>query len=153
MLLLALLACLPVPSPDLRRPAALVVLQGGDTTGVDVKVCTWSTRHSARDGCDNQAAGMTAVDGIGVPEWSVFPLVLKGKSPAWADLFAACHGDTAVGSMTRLPGYAPTWDETVTVTLGKTQKMGESSVADVDLDTLHWLEGAVCAGTVPVKAD
>jgi hypothetical protein len=154
LLLLSLLtACLPVPSPDLRRPATLVVIEGGDTTGVTVRACTWSTRHSPLDGCENFEDGMPAVDGIGVREWSTFPLILKGRSPAWADIFAACRGTTALGSVTRLPGFAPKWDDTVHVVIGSTTKMGVSSVADIDDATMKQLEAGICAGTIPLKAD
>lgn len=151
MLLLALLACLPVPSPDLRRPATLVVLDGIEPAGVTVRVCTWSTRHAPLEGCENVLDGIPAVDGIGVREWSTFPLVLKGKSPAWADIFVACRDGAALGGAIRLPGIAPKWDDTVHIKAGETSKTGVSSLADIDDPTAKALGAAVCAGTIPIK--
>jgi hypothetical protein len=149
VLLLAVLACIPVPSPDLRRPATLVVVDQG-TPDLVVKACTWTTRHSPLDGCENFVDGMAAVDGIGVREWSTFPLILKGRSPAWADVFVACRGTESAGAMVRLPGYAPSWDETIHITLGETKKMGESSVAHLELDVAAKLASGLCAGTIPL---
>ena len=94
---------------------------------------------------------MPAVDGIGIPEWSTFPLILRGQSPAWADIFVACRDGASVGATFRLPGFAPAWDETVHLTLGQTTKRGVSSLADIDDTTAGQLQAGLCAGTIPLK--
>ncbi len=155
-LLLTLLGCLPLPLPDLRRPAALVVFEEAaaeDLAGVQVRVCTWSTRRELAEGCGDVMDGIPATDGVGVREWSAFPLVLRGRSPAWADIFVACRDGKVAGTHIRLPGFAPKWKAQVSIRLGETVKMGVSTVADISDAEAAALGDALCAGTVALYED
>jgi hypothetical protein len=154
MLLLAILACLPLPAPDFRRPAALVVFKGEPATGLTVKVCTWGTRQSPLEGCDNLAVGQDTVDGVGVPEWSVFPLVLGTESPLWGDAFVACEGDKPRGATLRLPDLQVKWDDKVEIVLDSpSTQWGARPGASVPEDTVQALATGLCAGTMKGKGE
>ena len=154
MLLVSLLGCLPLPTPDFRRPASLVVLEGGDSAGLTAKVCTWSTRNSPLDGCANLTDGVVAVDGIGVPEWSVFPLMLTTESPLWGDAFVACEGTKPRGATIRLPDLQVKWDDTVKIALDQPPThWGAPPGRDLPDATIDELAAKMCAGTAKVLAE
>ena len=151
MLLLAQLACLPIPAPDFRRPATLVVLTGSPAPDAKVRVCTWSTRHSLGDGCDNVTDSMAAVDGIGVPEWSTFPLVLGTESPLWADAFVVCVGTTPRGVTLRLPDLSVQCDAKLEIAVDSPPiRWGAPPGLVLGDDEVSVLAKALCDGTVTV---
>ena len=147
--LLLLLACLP--APDFRRPATLVTFEGPVPPGVTVRVCTWSTRHGPLEGCENLTDGMPAVDGIGVPEWTEFPLRLGMQSPYWADVFVACEGARPRGATARLPDLPGKHDAELVVKLDQPPPVwGASKQRGIDEATLSTLLSRLCEGTVPL---
>lgn len=145
-MILALAACLPLPAPDFRRPAALVVIEG-ESAGVSVRTCTWSTRHSPLEGCEDITDGMPAEGGIGIPEWAPWPLVLGTESPRWADAFVACKEGKFRGAMLRLPGIPVKWKAQVDLRLDHIDRLGASARIDLDDATATELGGRLCAGT------
>lgn len=154
LLVLLSAACIPVPAPDFRRPAALVKLEGTVPPGLTVKVCTWSTWHPPSEGCGDITDGMPAVDGIGVPEWSTFPLVLGMESPLWADAFVACDGPTPRGVTLRLPDLQVKYDADVVIRLdAPPTKWGASATRDVDAAAVAALAADLCAGRAILRKD
>ncbi len=146
-MLLTLLACLPLPLPDFRRPAVLSTFQGSATPGMTVRVCTWSGQHPLTDGCDNITDGMPAVDGIGIPEWSPFPLVLGLESPLWSDLFVACDGDRPRGVTLRLPDLPVKHDDDLVIVLdAPPTRWGANARNDVDDASVAAVSADLCAG-------
>lgn len=151
MLLFTALACLPLPVPDFRRPASFITFEGGVPAGITVRACTWSMWHTPDQGCDNLADGEPAVDGIGVPEWTDFPLVLGLEPPYWADAFVACEGARPRGMTLRLPDLQVKHDAEVAIVLdGPTTKWGASPARDIDDAAAASLAAGLCAGTVPL---
>lgn len=152
MLLLALQACLPLPLPDIRRPATFLVFSGDAPADLRVEACTWSTRHSPLEGCENLASGMPAVDGIGVPEWDAFPLVLRTESPMWGDIFVACEGDTPRGATLRLSDLQVKWDAKVEIVLDAPPTVwGEPPAGGPADAVVGELMGQLCAGTASLR--
>lgn len=148
MWLLLAQACLPLPLPDIRRPATFVVLTGERAEAVRIEACTWSGRHSPLDGCDNLTSGMPAVDGIGVPEWDEFPLVLRTESPLWGDIFVACEGATPRGATLRLSDLQVKWDAKVEVVLDAEPTVwGAPPAGGPPEAVVRELMGQLCAGT------
>ena len=151
MLLPFALGCLPLPAPDFRRPAALVVFSGEAPVGLTARVCTWSTRHALLEGCDNLTVGVPAVDGVGMAEWSVFPLVLGAESPLWADLFVACDGATPRAETLRLPDLQVKWDASVDLAVDQPPvHWGGRPGHDVDDAEVATAAAAICAGSMKV---
>ncbi len=154
MLLLTLTACLPLPLPDLRRPASFLVIKGDAPPGVVIRACTWSTRNSALDGCGNITDGMAAVDGIGVPEWVEFPLVLRTESPMWGDIFVLCDGVTPRGATLRLSDLQVKWDAKVEIVLDSAPTVwGEPPSGGPAKEVIAELTADLCAGTALVRTD
>lgn len=154
MLFLTLSACLPLPLPDLRRPAAFLVVIGDAPPGLTIRACTWSTRNSALDGCGNITDGMPAVDGIGVPEWVEFPLVLRTESPMWGDIFVACDGTTPRGATLRLSDLQVKWDAKVEVVLDVAPTVwGEPPAGGPPKEVIAQLMTDLCAGTATLRSD
>jgi len=152
MLTLLLGGCLPLPLPDFRRPATLIVLKGEASAGLSVQACTWSTRFPLSEGCDNITAGMPALDGIGIPEYDEFPLVLGLDSPLWGDLFVACEGPKPRGVTLRLPDLAVKWDAAVDILLdAPSTRWGEQArnpIAEADVQAMA---AALCGGTARLR--
>jgi hypothetical protein len=156
MLLLLLLSagCLPLPLPDFRRPATLVVFVGEAPADLTVQACTWSTRAPLSEGCADITAGMPALDGIGVPEYDAFPLVLGLDTPLWGDLFVACEGTRPRGATLRLPDLAVKWDAKLEIVLdAPSTRWGEQASRPVAEADVQALAAALCAGTARVRAD
>lgn len=152
LILAPILACLPLPVPDIRRPAALVVLVGPNQDQVTVRACTWSTRASPLDGCDNVTDGMPALDGIGVPEWTEFPLVLESQSPMWGDIFVACEAGRPRGATLRLPDLRVKWDAAVEVKLdAPATHWGTPPGRDIPDATVARLSADLCAGRARLR--
>lgn len=149
---LLLSACLPLPLPDIRRPATLIVFSGERSEGLTVRACTWSTHHSPLEGCHNIENGETALDGIGVPEWSEFPLVLRSESPMWGDIFVACEGEKARGATLRLSDLRVKWDAKVEVVLdAPATHWGVPPGRDISQEVVDELSAALCAGSARVR--
>lgn len=152
MLLLLLGACLPLPLPDFRRPATLIVFSDASAPGLTVQVCTWSTHFPLAEGCDNIEAGMPALDGVGVPEYDTFPLVLRLDTPLWGDLFVACEGPKPRGATLRLPDLRVKWDAAVEIVLdAPSTRWGEQAknpIAEADVERMS---SALCAGTAKLR--
>ena len=130
------------------------MLSGERTEGVTIRTCTWSTRHSPQEGCDNITDGMAAVDGIGVPEWSEFPLVLGAQSPLWGDIFVACEEHLPRGATLRLPDMPVKWDETVEVKLdAPATRWGERPGGELAEAVVAELSAELCAGTARVRGE
>lgn len=152
MLTLLLAGCLPLPLPDFRRPATLIVFKGGFAGPVGAGL---HLVHPvpALGGCDNITAGMPALDGIGVPEYDEFPLVLGLESPLWGDLFVACEGPKPRGVTLRLPDLAVKWDAAVEVVLdAPSTRWGEQArnpIAEADVQAMA---AALCGGTAPLRS-
>lgn len=94
---------------------------------------------------------MPAVDGIGVPEWSVFPLVLRSESPLWGDLFVACEGPKARGATLRLPDLQVKWDAAVEIVVDAPATIwGARPHQELAESEIQAAAGMLCAGTLPV---
>jgi hypothetical protein len=154
MVVLLLGGCLPLPLPDFRRPAALVVFAGEAPADLTVQVCTWSTRFPLGEGCMDITAGMPALDGIGVPDYEEFPLVLALETPLWGDLFVACEGTRPRGATLRLPDLRVKWDAKLEIVLdAPSTRWGEQArnpIAEADVERMA---AALCAGTAPIRPD
>ncbi len=154
LLLTTLVACLPLPLPDFRRPATLVTFEGAATPDLTVRVCTWSGQHSVLDGCGDITDGVTAVDGIGVREWSPFPLVLKSETPLWSDLFVACAGDRPRGVTLRLPDLPVKHDMDLVIVLdAPPTRWGANARNDVDDATVAAVSADLCAGRMKSRPE
>lgn len=151
-MLLTLLGCLPLPLPDFRRPAALVIVKGEAPPSLTARVCTWSGQHPLTEGCDDLTDGVPAVDGIGMREWSPWPLVLGLESPLWSDFFVVCDGATPRGVTLRLPDFPVKHDAEVEVVLdGPTSRWGANARNDVDEATVASVAAQLCAGTMKTR--
>lgn len=152
MLALLLGACLPLPLPDYRRPATLIVFKSEVPPGLTVAACTWSTRFPLSEGCDNIAVGEPALDGVGVRSYDEFPLVLGLESPLWGDLFVACDGAKPRGVTLRLPDLVVKWDAAVEIVLdAPSTRWGEQArnpIAEADVQTMA---AALCSGTAKLR--
>lgn len=156
MLLATLLGCLPLPFPDYRRPASLVNFEGAEAPppGVTVRACTWSMHHPVALGCDEIAEGEPSRDGVGVSEWTGFPLVLRTSTPLWADAFVACEGGKPRGITLRLPDLQVKHNAAVSIVLdGPPTKWGANARHDVSDADANALAAALCAGTQPLRVD
>lgn len=156
MLLLSVLGCLPLPFPDYRRPASLVVFEGvaEPPPALAVRVCTWSMHHDVAEGCANLTEGQPARDGIGVRAWTEFPVVLGPTTPLWADAFVACDGPRPRGVTLRLPDLQVKHNAEVTVVLdAPPTKWGANARNDLTDAQVQALAAALCAGTQPMRAE
>ena len=124
----------------------------GEPAGVTARVCTWGSRRPPLEGCGNIADGMPALDGIGVPGWSVFPLVLRGETPLWGDLFVACEGERARGATLRLPDLRVKWDAAVEIVLdAPATRWGELPKREMPEADIQAAASALCAGRLPTR--
>jgi hypothetical protein len=154
MLVLLLGGCLPLPLPDFRRPATLIVFKSEVPPGITVQACTWSTRHSLLEGCDNITAGMPALDGIGVPEYDAFPLVLGLETPLWGDLFVACDGEIPRGATLRLPDLRVKWDAAVEIVIdAPSTRWGEQAARPVAEADVQKMAADLCAGRASLRPE
>ena len=127
------------------------MLKGGGA-GLTAKVCTWSSRDSPLDGCENIEEGMPALDGIGLPEWSVFPLVLRGETPLWGDLFVACEGARARGATLRLPDLRVKWDAVVEIVVdAPATRWGQMPNQTLAEEVVQEAATKLCSGRLPIR--
>ena len=97
---------------------------------------------------------MAAVDGIGVPEWSEFPLVLGSESPLWGDFFVACADQKARGVTLRMPDMPVKWDETLEIKLdAPATRWGETRGRELPNDVVTKLSEDICAGRAKVSGE
>ena len=95
---------------------------------------------------------MPALDGIGVPEWTEFPLVLRSRSPMWGDIFVACEGTRPRGATLRLPDLRVKWDALVEVQLdAPATHWGTPPGRDVPAETVAQLSAELCEGRARIR--
>lgn len=97
---------------------------------------------------------MAAVDGIGVKEWSVFPLVLTTESPLWGDLFVACEGAKPRGATLRLPDLQVKWRATVEIVIDAPATVwGARPHQELAESEIQAAAASLCARTLAVIPD
>lgn len=89
-----------------------------------------------------------------MPEWSVFPLVLRSESPLWGDLFVVCEGPKPRGATLRLPDLRVKWDAAVEIVVDAPATVWGARPHQVLAEAeIQAAAALLCAGTLPVIAE